>query len=147
MPQESPPTSQSLSPAAPQAINSRAWWEEYFQSKWEINQGSRQTRHFMERLLANLPGRETEYLGSGPVRVLDWGCAFGDGVDLLARTFPRAQVAGLDFAAIAIEEATRRHPGVEFIRSEGGEIPREFDVIVTSNCLEHFEQPLDVARS
>ncbi len=131
---------------AAEHMNSRSWWEDYFASRWDANGGTGQTRHFMDRLIANLPAAETAYLRSArakPLDVLDWGCAFGEGVRRLAAEFPRARVAGLDFAATAIAEARRRYPGQEFILADGA-IPREFDVVLTSNCLEHFAEPLAV---
>lgn len=129
--------------AAP--MNSREWWESYFAGQWDANNGTAQTRHFMDRLLARLPAAEASYLRSRSLDVLDWGCAFGEGVDRLAREFPRCRVSGLDFAAAAVEEARRRYPHNEFILGEGG-IPRTVDVIFTSNCLEHFSDPLSVMR-
>jgi hypothetical protein len=53
----------------------------------------------------------------------------------------------LDFAANAIEQARQRHPEQQFLRTESGEIPGQFDVILTSNSLEHFENPLEIVRS
>jgi 2-polyprenyl-3-methyl-5-hydroxy-6-metoxy-1,4-benzoquinol methylase/glycosyltransferase involved in cell wall biosynthesis len=135
---------QAAAAADAHVINSRAWWEEYFRRSWDANRGTEQTRHFMERLVASLPEAEAAYLSERPVRILDWGCAFGEGVRVLGERFPRAQVAGLDFASAAVEEARRRHPQHEFIHSQDGKVGRVFDVVVTSNCLEHFERPLEV---
>jgi predicted dehydrogenase/glycosyltransferase involved in cell wall biosynthesis/2-polyprenyl-3-methyl-5-hydroxy-6-metoxy-1,4-benzoquinol methylase len=123
-------------------VNSREWWENYFAQYWEVNKGSEQTRHYMELILANLPILEMAYMRSTSLRILHWGCAFGDGAALLAQFFPLSAVFGLDFAQKAIEEARRRYPHLEFILTEQGEIPGEFDVIVTSHTLEHFENPL-----
>ena len=131
--------------ANPYPINSREWWEEYFIADWDAHGGGDQTRHFMERLLAELLTPEKVFLGSG-VRILDWGCAFGEGVELLAQAFPRSHVAGLDFASRAIAQARKRHPNREFILAEKG-VPREFDVIITSNCLEHYEHPLEMVSA
>jgi glycosyltransferase involved in cell wall biosynthesis/2-polyprenyl-3-methyl-5-hydroxy-6-metoxy-1,4-benzoquinol methylase len=64
----------------------------------------------------------------------------------LAREFPRCRVSGLDFSREAVAIARRNHPAYEFLESSDGQIPRAFDVIVTSNCLEHFDDPLSVAR-
>jgi hypothetical protein len=75
------------------------------------------------------------------------GCAFGEGVASLARVFPRSQVAGLDFSKTAIDEARGCNAGHEYIWSEDGSILRDFDVILTSNCLEHFEAPLAVLEN
>src|SRR5215218_389986 len=99
----------------PDPINSRPWWEDYVARHWDANDGSSQTRHFMDRLVANLPAAEAAHLRANALDVLDWGCAFGEGVDRLAREFPRCRVAGLDFAQAAVAEARRRYPVNEFI--------------------------------
>jgi len=133
-------------PPAGHPVNSREWWEDYFAHHWEKNRGSEQTWHFMERLVASIPAPEAAFLHSRRLRILDWGCALGEGVQVLARAFPQSEVAGLDFSPTALAEAHRRNPGHEYLLSSGGEIPGDFDVIVTSNCLEHFEDPLGVAK-
>jgi len=127
-------------------VNSREWWENYFENYWEVNKGSEQTRHYMELILANLPILEMAYMRSTSLRILDWGCAFGDGAALLAQFFPLSRAFGLDFAQKAIEEARRRYPHLEFILTQQGEIPGEFDVIVTSHTLEHLENPLEKVK-
>ena len=131
--------------AAP--VNSQAYWEVYFSGLWDQNNGRGQTTHFMQCLVQNLPEPEKRYLSSRDAEVLDWGCAFGDGVAVLAQSFPRCRLTGLDFAETAIQEARRSFPGQEFIHADGGRLNREFDVIMTSNCLEHFENPLEVVES
>ncbi len=128
-------------------INSRAWWDDNFSSAWESNSGREQTRHFMERFIANLPEPETEFLQTTIATVLDWGCALGDGTNVLAQAFPTCRVTGLDFSQVAVEKARLAFPHLEFITTEGGEIAEAVDVMVCSNCLEHFDAPLDVLRS
>jgi trans-aconitate methyltransferase len=66
---------------------------------------------------------------------------------MLARAFPNASVTGLDFSAPAIAEARKQYPDRRFEHSPDGAIDRAYDVIVTSNCLEHFADPFEVARS
>jgi GT2 family glycosyltransferase/glycosyltransferase involved in cell wall biosynthesis len=112
--------------------------------RWDAHGAGEQTRYFMETLLSHLPEYERAYLHGAPRMILDWGCASGEGVTTLARVFPRSQVVGLDFSGTVIDQARIRHAGHEFIWSEDGAIPRDFDVIVTSNRLEHFEAPLAV---
>jgi GT2 family glycosyltransferase/2-polyprenyl-3-methyl-5-hydroxy-6-metoxy-1,4-benzoquinol methylase len=129
------------------SINSREWWQEYFVENWEAHGGGEQTRHFMERLVAELPAPEQQFLRSKAVTILDWGCAFGEGVEVLGEAFPQSRVVGLDFAPNAVAEARRRHPQHEFIVTQKGDIPGEFDCIVTSNCLEHFEHPLEIIKA
>src|SRR5262245_21538382 len=127
-------------------INSPEWWEEYFRGPWDENHGGEQTRHFMQRLLAELPATETAWLRDHDVTIADWGCAFGEGVDEIAAAFPRARVWGVDVAATAIAEAHRRFPDREFVHAADGAIARRADVIVSSNCLEHFTEPVAVAE-
>jgi O-antigen biosynthesis protein len=130
--------------AAP--ANSSPWWNEYFATQWDANEGRSQTTYFMQRLVENLPAPEREYLSSRETTVLDWGCAFGNGVDVLAKTFPRCRTVGMDFAERAIAEARRCFPRYEFRHTQEGQIGDSFDVVVTSNCLEHFAEPLGVMR-
>src|SRR5437016_5225459 len=89
-------------------------------------------RDFMETVLANLPAYEKAYLAAQALTVLDWGCDSGEGILTLARAFPGLQVAGLDSSRSAIDRARTRNPGYEFIWSEDGAIPRDFEVIVAS---------------
>ncbi|MEO6595655.1 MAG: class I SAM-dependent methyltransferase, partial [Planctomycetota bacterium] len=128
------------------SINSPEWWEEYFRTQWDANGGAAQTRHFMQRLIAELPPIDAAYLRGGGLSILDWGCAMGEGVDELAAAFPGSRVWGMDAATTAIEEARRRFPRHEFVRSPDGEISAYADVIVSSNCLEHFADPWPVAQ-
>lgn len=128
-------------------VNSRDWWDEYFETQWDANKGSQQTRHFMECLIRNLDDQELSYLRSKPLRILDWGCAFGEGVELLGRNFPESKVSGMDYSSSAISEARRRYPDHDFSLATTEQIPAEFDVIVSSNCLEHFDDPLDIVAA
>ena len=127
-------------------INSRQWWEDYFSAQWDANGGRNQSKYFMQRLVESLPPTEREYLASHDAAVLDWGCAFGDGAGVLAETFPRCRIAGLDFAERAVAEARRSFPLLDFLHTPDGSIPDRYDAIVCSHCLEHFDDPLEVLR-
>lgn len=130
-----------------EGVNSIQWWNEYFRADWERHGGPEQTRHFMRRLLESLPEVDRALIGERELSILDWGCALGDGCDELARAFPRARITGLDAAAEAIRAAQARFPQHSFQvagATQAGALPGEFDVVVNSNCLEHFELPLDV---
>ena len=91
-------------------MNSRAFWEQYFEDDWGVNDGPLQSRHFMLQLLAHLPLPELQWLIEPDRSILDWGCATGEGTAVLARLLPNSQVTGLDFAKHAIDEASQRHP-------------------------------------
>jgi len=127
-------------------VNSRSWWEDYFDHNWDTYDGRGQTAYFMRLLVENLPAAERECLRSQEASVLDWGCAFGQGVDALAKAFPRCRAVGMDFAQRAVAEARQCFPQYDFRHTEEGEIGDQFDVIITSNCLEHFADPLSVMR-
>jgi Methyltransferase domain len=129
--------------AAP--INSLEWWDSYFEAQWEHNHGREQTRHFMSELLNYLPAREYQWISSAKRTILDWGCALGEGVDVLHFAFPASEVSGLDFSRTAIDKARAAYPRHRFLWAEDGSIRSDYDVIVTSNCLEHFPDPFAVA--
>lgn len=128
-------------------INSKSWWEEYHSKYWDACHGSSQTAHFMERLLEGRAPVEREFLKRGNLDILGWGCAFSEGVVCLVRAFSGCSVAGLDYLEQAIKVARSRYTGLKFIQNSEGSIPRAFDVIVTSNCLEHFADPLAIVSS
>jgi 2-polyprenyl-3-methyl-5-hydroxy-6-metoxy-1,4-benzoquinol methylase len=98
-------------------------------------------------LVANLPEPELRFLRSGHLSILDWGCAFGEGVDVLSQAFPGNETIGLDFSRTAIDEAIRSYPRHRFLHAPEGVISEWYDVITNSNCLEHFEFPLSVLKS
>ena len=93
-----------MSTIEPAPLNSRSWWEDYFTRQWDECGGRDQTTYFMRRLIESLPPAEHEYLASQQVSVLDWGCAFGNGVDVLGKAFPRCRPVGADFAERAVAE-------------------------------------------
>lgn len=126
-------------------INSLEWWNKFFEKQWEDNRGREQTRHFMSELVRYLPSREHRWLSSQTRTVLDWGCALGEGVDVLQAEFPDCEVTGLDFSPVAVEKARAAFPRHRFLHSEDGTIAAEYDVIVTSNCLEHYADPFELA--
>lgn len=127
--------------------NDREFWEAYFRETWELNDGPGQSRHFMLQLLAHLPLAELAWLMKEQLDILDWGCATGEGTEALAVLLPNSSVTGLDFAQLAVQEAGRRHQFAKFVWQEEGSIATTFDVIVTSNCLEHFEDPMAIASA
>lgn len=130
-----------------QEMNSREWWDAYFRKEWDEHDGRDQTRGFMRTLLLNLPDDVLAYLLTNRLSALDWGCAKGDGVDVLSTAFPLLTAAGLDFSPQAIASAKAEYPEYTFIQTDDGAIPERYDVICTSNCLEHFAKPLDVAAA
>ena len=64
----------STTDSAP-SLNSRSWWEGYFDAQWDANEGRAQTAYFMKRLVESLPVPEKQFLSSRVVTILDWGSA------------------------------------------------------------------------
>ena len=104
-------------------LNSRSWWEDYFARQWDEYGGRDQTTYFMRRLIESLPPAENEYLSLREASVLDWGCAFGNGVDVLGKTFPRCRPVGIDFAKRAVAEARAALPAIRIPAYRAGRLP------------------------
>ncbi len=58
-------------------LNSRAWWQDYFQHSWDAYGGRGQTAYFMRLLVENLPTAERERLLSDDLSVSGLGSPSG----------------------------------------------------------------------
>ena len=87
-------------------------------------------------------------LETAPERVLDVGTGTGKGARLLARTFPEAQVVGVDLAPAMVDEARRLLPSnldgrVRFQVADAAALPfpdGSFDLVVLLNMIPFFEE-------
>lgn len=126
-------------------VNSEAYWSRRFETDWVTNHGREQSVFFGRVIVDNLPEWLTRALRDERWTLCDWGCALGDGTDVLAQIFP-GPVTGIDFAepAIASARATFRKP--TFLHADLLHEPfdERFDVVVSSNTLEHFDDPVAV---
>ena len=126
--------------------NDCEWWNREFEHNWCVGtDGRQQTYYFAELILDNLPAEVKEYLRTPGIKILDWGCALGQAVNLFQTTYPKAKVTGLDFAETAISMARELFPKLNF-RTKSLYGNGRYDVIFTSNVLEHFSNPLDYMR-
>lgn len=123
-------------------VNSIAWWDHYFETRWEANRGREQSRYFMEVLIAGLPRFVRTRLGRGVVSILDWGCALGDGTQVIAEQFSNASVQGFDSSAAAIGAAATHYPRLQFRLVGRDCLDERYDAVFCSNTLEHFREPL-----
>ena len=117
-------------------INSEAYWSRRFETDWITNHGREQSVYFARIVIDNLPEWLTRSLRDERLTVCDWGCALGDGTDLLAQVFS-GQVTGIDFAEPAIVSARATFPKPHFLRTDVLSEPfdERFDVVVSSNTL------------
>jgi len=125
-------------------LNSREYWDKRFSDDWEKNGGEEQTTFFAEIAMQNLPESLKKIIIDNNLSILDWGCAEGEGTCRIKKEFKESHVVGLDFSSIAVKKAKKNYPHLEFINSELKENNSKFDVIFSSNCLEHFDNPKNV---
>ncbi|AOZ00582.1 hypothetical protein BKK81_16040 [Cupriavidus sp. USMAHM13] len=131
-------------------INSKRYWDNRFDTDWAEASGREQTRFFCDLAVKHLPGWLAAQIREQGLSVCDWGCAEGDGTEILARALAPAPVTGVDFSSAAIRKASENYPGLDFqavdyLSAEGAD-QRVFDVVFTSNTLEHFADPFSVLR-
>lgn len=123
----------------------RSWDQRFTKGQWDEVNGEQLTRRFAECILDRIPGRVTRAIGRG--RTLDWGCARGDLVLMWRVLFPEGEIDGLDFSLPAIKVAQSRADdhgltNGRFIWHGHGTIEESYDVVVTSNVMEHLVDPL-----
>jgi hypothetical protein len=126
-------------------VNSLDYWNTRFATDWTQRRGREQSSFFARVALELMPDWLVRVLRDGAT-VCDWGCAMGDGTAALAHALDGARFTGIDFAPAAIARASRDHPGLPFAcRDLLREAPGDrFDVLFSSNVLEHFRAPFQV---
>lgn len=129
-------------------INTEQYWDNRFKGDWDNNGGDKQSLFFINTALDMFPGWLKDLLDSGGKTICDWGCAEGEGTHLLAKRFNNCTVEGVDFARTAIKSAKSRYKldnlsylAKDFLISG---TKKEYDIVFTSNVLEHFENPWDI---
>jgi SAM-dependent methyltransferase len=128
------------------SINDKQWWEENFGSgAWTGNMGREQTAYFAKLITAAIPPDIRKELDKSGIKIIDWGCALGQGVYEFHGAFPNADVVGYDFSETAISKAREIYPELCF-RNDPIEGDESVDAIIISNTLEHFRDPLQIAR-
>lgn len=132
----------NLSMSEEHIINSKEYWDRRFATDWKENGGAEQSRFFAKLATEFIPEWLRQAVRRDALHVCDWGCAHGDGTDYVMQTLGW-DMTGVDFSDMAIQEARRRYPAIDF-RCENwlDQTPRsKFDVVFSSNTLEHFPDP------
>ena len=136
-----------------QRINSQSYWDGRFATDWDDKQGPQQSRFFSRVAIDNLPAWLFRAIGEQQLSVVDWGCAQGDGTDELATRIEARQLSGVDFSPTAVQQASERHPAIRFVQADWLDrradtaVPEQWDIVFSSNTLEHFHQPFEVLRA
>jgi SAM-dependent methyltransferase len=128
-------------------INSNAYWDARYAGDWQARGGPTQSRFFSNIALRALPAWIIDEIRRNHLTIADWGCGEGDGTDVWTAYAPVKQITGVDFSALAIDTAKNRYPEIGFLAedwlAEGTDRP-QFDVVFSSNVLEHFHDPRKV---
>jgi glycosyltransferase involved in cell wall biosynthesis len=127
-------------------VNSKDYWDRRFETDWKERGGVEQSAFFSRIAIDNIPSwLKTEIQGKG-YHVCDWGCAFGDGTQYLKNGLNIQKITGVDFSDAAIDYARNVYPGIDFLAADfTKKLPTStYDVLFTSNTLEHFDKPWSV---
>ena len=128
----------------PPPINSKQYWNLRFRGDWQSKQGREQTAFFAHVALTASPAWLFDDIRTRQLSVCDWGCAIGDAVVELSRAFNGNSITGYDIANVAIAEGRRFFPGIKLIAGDLLQTRKRFDVIFSSNTLEHFRDPTKI---
>ena len=126
-------------------INSNRYWDHRFGTDWEANGGREQSRFFARIAIEAMPQWLVHAVRWNNLTVCDWGCAQGDGTETLAQMLSW-DVTGIDFSGPAIESAQQQYNSIKFSHENLLDAPNRpaFDVLFSSNTLEHFADPWNV---
>lgn len=124
-------------------VNGQDYWNERFELDWVQNEGQKQSRFFGLVAVRLFPDWFVQDIRDRELSFCDWGCAMGDGTQVIHDALRLPHMTGLDFSVIAINDARSHYPAIEFstddLLAEGAD--RRFGVIFSSNTLEHFHEP------
>lgn len=135
----------------PQKINSREYWDQRFSQDWQQAQGPAQSEFFSRLALSHLPAWLINLMRLQKWSLADWGCAEGEGVWLWSQLLRTTQLTGIDFSDEAIHQARQKYPALRFSSEDwlSAALPQQpaYDVVYSSNTLEHFHQPQQVLET
>lgn len=129
-------------------VNSEHYWDGRFTTDWEQLGGPSQSQFFSTIAIDNFPEWLRLCIKKNNFSFADWGCALGDGTDLLS-SYLGCEVTGIDFSKEAITAAQKKYPSINFVHENwlNPEISihkNSYDVLFTSNTLEHFHEPFKI---
>lgn len=129
------------------AINSNRYWNQRFAQDWEQLAGPSQSGFFATLALSHLPDWLLEALSRDQLTLADWGCAQGDGTAVWLTRMDATRLVGIDFSAVAIAQARERYPQIAFLvedwLADSPPSGARYDLVFSSNTLEHFEQAFE----
>ncbi|REE22548.1 methyltransferase family protein [Paraburkholderia sp. BL27I4N3] len=124
-------------------INSKQYWDHRFSTDWVSAGGHGQTRFFATLAAKLMPDWFKDLVLREQLKICDWGCAEGQGVDELSKWLGVNSITGVDISEVAIGKAQASFPHRRF-KAQSFDNLDDYDVIFSSNTLEHFDRPFDV---
>ncbi|MFB9124231.1 methyltransferase domain-containing protein [Paraburkholderia dipogonis] len=124
-------------------INSKQYWDHRFSTDWVSAGGHGQTRFFATLAAKLMPDWFKDLVLREQWKICDWGCAEGQGVDELSKWLGVNSITGVDISEVAIGKAQASFPHRRF-KAQSLDDLDDYDVIFSSNTLEHFDSPFDV---
>lgn len=128
-------------------INSDKYWDEMFSDDEQNKKRAKQTEFFVNLAINNLPQWVTEDIRDNALSICDAGCAEGIGTKILNEQFDSCRVLGVDFSEQAVNIARKNHKDCEFEVKNVKTMNDKFDIIFSSNVLEHFSSPYKVMEN
>ncbi len=131
-------------------VNSKSYWDSRFDTDWIEYSGDEQSKFFASILLNALNKPLLSFMSCENITIVDWGCALGDGTSIFHQHINK-NISGIDFSESAINQATKKYPEITFKcenwLSNEEEISDGYKVLISSNTLEHFDEPYSVLSS
>ena len=123
-------------------INTPAYWDARFSTgDWENKEGRKQTVAFAKEQVGRL-GLPKSFKGT----ILDFGCGLGDAMEIYKKTFPNAELIGIDHSKEGIAKCIQKYSNIaKFIHGSIDAVP-VVDVIVSSNVFEHLTNDQETAK-
>ncbi|EKE04592.1 MAG: methyltransferase type 11 [uncultured bacterium] len=129
------------------SIQSKEYWDKRFAKEWKLSLSNAQTIFFGNLAINNLPDWFKTELENNSFSICDAGCAQGDITGLLKEKFKSCNIIGIDFSQKAIEIAKSKYPNSQFLCASIDSLPESYDIVFTSNTLEHFNDPLPIIKT
>lgn len=73
--------------------------------------------------------------------IVDYGCALGDGSNILQTKFPLSKIVGLDISSEGLKIARKKFPSIQFFEAKDLKKLSPFDLFYSSNTFEHIKDP------
>lgn len=130
-------------------VNSVEYWNQRFETDWNDFGGDDQTNFFANTLCNMLPQWFIDELKENKYSVCDLGCADGNALPIWNDFFKGCSIYGEDFAENAIKNARKKYPEFMYLVSDimQPEGNRQYDVVISSNTVEHFRDTEEVLRN